>query len=84
MDYNTKHINLLNVNMEKESENMVIRLFDKRNDFKCKKLKLLYFEWNVPISDKRNVLKNGLIFTKRLSLSFKHMFHDTTIIMTII
>lgn len=62
--------------MNLESANLVTRLFDKRNDFNSKTLKLIYFKSNVHISVKRNVYRNGLIHNEGLSSRVKDMFKE--------
>lgn len=56
MDYN--YINLLDINISLYKENLVTKVFDKRNNFNLKTLKLLHFDSCVHISVKRNIFRN--------------------------
>lgn len=56
-----------------KNDKLVTTIYDKRDDFVFKTVKILHFDSNVHISIFRNVLMNGLKRIERLSSSVNYL-----------
>lgn len=65
--WNNKSIKCLDVNMKLRTDNLLTSVYDKRNDFGFKTIKILHFDSYARILVCRNVFTNGLNRIERLS-----------------